>query len=304
MNRGVPPDDATIVYYDAEYPSLEDGDVRADDVARLARQSVLGDIAFYKEAAVRAAPPGSGRVVADVGCGTGRLALPLARLGLEVFAVDVSPAMLDRLRAKLAAEPEAVRARVRVVCQDAASLDLPRRDIAFAALPFNVLMLIAGLDDQRRTLAALARHMAPGGVLALDLMNPLILPLDAQPTPAVSQPCRDPRSGNSYVRHSMHGRLDADQRQRVYGVYEEMTADGGVRITDYAFHWRMVFRWEAELMLNEAGFTVDRVAGDFEDTDWDVDSRRIVVTARRRPDGGDAADRPAGQPNQPSTRSK
>ncbi|MGQ9371996.1 class I SAM-dependent methyltransferase [Azospirillum sp. ST 5-10] len=280
MNKDVPATDATILYYDAEFPSLEEGAVRAEDVARLARLGVLGDVAFYKETARRAAAGRRGPVL-EVGCGTGRLAIPLARMGLETYAVDVNEAMLDRLRAKLAAEPAEVRARVHVVRQDGACLDLPRRDFAFAALPFNVLMLIPAFAEQRRTLAALAAHLAPGALLALDLMNPLTLPFEAQGSPGISEPRRNPATGNSYVRHSLHSRLDDEQRQRVYGVYEEMLADGTVRITEYGFSWRMIFRWEAELMLDAAGFAVERVAGDFEDADWSAGSRRIVVTARR-----------------------
>lgn len=281
MNKGVPATDATILYYDAEFPSLEEGTVRAEDVARLARLTVLGDIAFYKETARRVTASGRSGPVLEVGCGTGRLAIPLARMGLEVFAIDVSEAMLDQLRAKLAAEPADVRRRVHVVCQDGAALDLPRRDFVFAALPFNVLMLIPAFADQRRTLASVAAHLVPGGTLAFDLMNPLTLPFAAQGSPAISEPRRNPKTGNSYVRHSLHSALDDQQRQRVYGVYEEMGADGSILITEYGFHWRMIFRWEAELMLETAGFAVERIAGDFEDADWSAGSRRIVVTARR-----------------------
>jgi len=61
------------------------------------------DVAFYVDEAGRA---GEGREVLEVGSGTGRLTLPLARAGHRVIGVDQSSAMLQWARTKLAAEPE------------------------------------------------------------------------------------------------------------------------------------------------------------------------------------------------------
>ncbi|HYH23396.1 MAG TPA: class I SAM-dependent methyltransferase [Azospirillum sp.] len=276
MNHDVPDRDGAILYYDGDYPSLEIGEPRAEDVARLARIGILGDVAFYKEQAARTGGP-----VLEIGCGTGRLTIPLARMGLEVTALDASPAMLEQLRAKLAAEPAEVRARVDLVQADASALSLARRDFALAALPFNVLMLIADFDAERRTLAGVAAHLAPGGRLALDVMNPLTLALEADNRPVPSEARRNPLTGNPYVKNSRNTRLDEHQRQRVHGWYDELLPDGERTICDFSFHWRLIFRWELELMLAEAGLTPTRVAGDFEDADWGVDSARTVVSAAR-----------------------
>ena len=276
MNRDVPDRDGSILYYDGDYPSLEIGEARAEDVARLARIGILGDVAFYKEQAAQTGGP-----VLEIGCGTGRLTIPLARMGLKVTAVDASPAMLEQLRAKLAAEPAEIRDRVEVAQADAAALSLARRDFALAVLPFNVLMLIADFEAERRTLAGVAAHLAPGGRLALDVMNPLTLALEADNRPVPSEARRNPLTGNPYVKNSRNTRLDERQRQRVYGWYDELLPDGEQTICDFSFHWRLIFRWELELMLAEAGFTPTRVAGDFEDAGWGVDSARIVVTAQR-----------------------
>ncbi len=276
MNHDVPAEDASILYYDGDYPSLELDGARPEDAATLARIGILGDVDHYKDLAERTGGP-----VLEMGCGTGRLAIPLARMGLEVWGVDVSEAMLARLAERLAAEPEAVRARVRAERADATALDLPRKDFPLAIIPFNVLMLIADLGGQRRALASAARHVAPGGVLALDVMNPLIIPLDEQRQPQPSEPRRNPRTGNSYVRNSLHSRIDERQVQQLYGWYDELDAKGRIATTDYKFHWRIIFRWELELMLNEAGFSVESVAGGFDGAPWTVDSKRIVVTARK-----------------------
>lgn len=276
MNRDVPDTDAAIRFYDGDYPSLEIGDPRPEHVVQLERIGILGDVGWYKEVAARTGGP-----VLEVGAGTGRLTIPLARLGLEVWAVDVSAGMLARLRARLAGEAAAVQARVHVVHADAARLDLPERRFALALLPFNTLMLIPDPEDERATLAAIAAHTAPGAVLALDVMNPLTLPLAPERTPAPSEPRTAPDSGNRYVRMAMNGGLDAERRQRVCGWYDELLPDGTVRSTDFAFRWRMIVRDELEAMLDEAGFAMQTLAGDFEAAAWTPDSRRMVAAARR-----------------------
>src|SRR3954465_8449999 len=67
------------------------------------------DVAFYLEEARRA---GASSRVLELGCGTGRLTLPLALAGHQVTGIDLSPAMLHRAHAKLVAQPQAVRERV------------------------------------------------------------------------------------------------------------------------------------------------------------------------------------------------
>lgn len=52
------------------------------------------------EAVLTAAEADPGAVAVDLGCGTGQVSIPLARSGMQVTAVDVSPEMINRLRAK------------------------------------------------------------------------------------------------------------------------------------------------------------------------------------------------------------
>lgn len=278
MNPDVPDSDASVVYYDGDYPSLEIGTPRPEDVVTLSRIGILGDVAHYKAVAARTGGP-----VLELGCGTGRLAIPLARQGQEVCGVDVSAAMLARLREKLETEPEEVRGRLATVQQDVAALDLGDRRFPLAIIPFNVFMLLGDFAAQRRTLAALSRHQEPGAVLALDIMNPLVLSIGEEKTPHPSEPRRNPVSGLTYIKNSLSGRLDDRQIQRIYGWYDELQSDGRLKVTDFSFNWRIVFRYELELMLEEAGYGLESVYGNFEEKPWSVDSSRIVAVARRRP---------------------
>lgn len=275
MNPDTPDEDGSVVYYDADYPSLELGPAAAAEVEALARIGLLGDVSFYLDQALAGGGP-----VLEIGCGTGRLSIPLARAGHEVWAVDVSAGMLAQLQAKLAEEPEAVRQRVHVVRQDAAALDLAECRPALAILPFNLLMLVPDPAAERRILASVARHLVPGGRLVLDVMNPAVLPQDADPRPSPSRPRRNPRTGNPYVRHAQAAAVDGLGVQLLSGWYDELLPDGGIRTTRFGFAWRMIGRGELDAMLVEAGFMPEEVHGDFAGARFAPTSSRIVVAAR------------------------
>jgi len=279
MNRDAPGHDGAIRYYDGDYPSLELERPRADAVQRLAAIGLLGDVAFYRTLAEEA----DGAVL-EIGCGTGRLTIPMARTGAAVWGVDSSAAMLARLAERLDREPDGVRGRITTVHGDAVGLEMGAwrpGGFALVVLPFNLLMLQPGAGTAERLLAAAAAALAPGGRLALDVMNPLMLSAGAERSGIPSPPLIDPWTGASYLKITLAGPVDEDGEQRVHGWYEALGTDGRIDRTDFAFRWRMIPRPRLESLLAAAGLAMERMDGDFDGTPWQPDSRRMVVTARR-----------------------
>lgn len=107
--------------------------------------------------------------VLDVGGGAGHQSIPLAHAGYDVTILDPSAAMLAKARQRLAAEPEPVRRRVRLIearGEDAAAATDGQR---FAAvLCHGVVMYLA---DPAPLLGALAERVAPGGVVSVMALN-------------------------------------------------------------------------------------------------------------------------------------
>jgi SAM-dependent methyltransferase len=93
--------------------------------------------------------------VLDAGCGTGRVAIELARRGIDVVGVDVDPSMLDVARAK--------QPGVRWVLADLGEVDLGAT-FDVVVLAGNVMIFLAA-GTEGRVVANLARHVAPGGAL-------------------------------------------------------------------------------------------------------------------------------------------
>ncbi|MFV3077843.1 class I SAM-dependent methyltransferase [Niveispirillum fermenti] len=283
MNPDIPGSDGSYLYYDSDYPWPEE--MEADPALRMAaaRQGILHDVPHYlRLARDLASMLGRAPRITELACGTGRLSVPLARAGFAVQGVDASPAMLEGLRQRLEREDAATVSLLHVHEGDLRQLDLPEKAQDLIIMGFNILMLIADFQAQQDVLARACAHLAPGGWLALDVANPLMLSLGASATPDASYTRRNRRTGNLYTKFAMVGQLDERQVQHVHGWYDEVVPGGAVRRTHYGFHWRPVFRFELELMLRQAGFDLERVDGDFQGGPFDTGAPKMVVLARRR----------------------
>jgi SAM-dependent methyltransferase len=143
--------------------------VSADDEARsfaLEHAHFDADIPFWRAAAARCGSP-----VLDLGAATGRVAIPLARDGHEVWALDRSEDMLAELRRRLEREPPDVRARVRPVRGDLAALRLPRAfPLVIAAM--NTLQVLTEAADRLACLRGVRAHLAEAGELAFEVALP------------------------------------------------------------------------------------------------------------------------------------
>jgi len=116
-------------------------------------------------ALTRAADLGPGVTVLDLGCGQGRLSVPLAALGCRVTGLDASPQLLGRAAAAAAA----AQVRVDFVRADMKDLsDAGRYDVV---LNIGTAFGYAPGAEHAQTLAAVRRALRPGGTLVLDTEN-------------------------------------------------------------------------------------------------------------------------------------
>jgi SAM-dependent methyltransferase len=122
----------------------------------------MADLPLWRELAEQSAG-----AVLDIGAGTGRVSLDLARRGIPVVALDVDDELLAALRDRAGA------ADVETVVADAREF---RIDRAFALIiaPMQTVQLLGGPDGRGAFLAAAAAHLAPGGRLAVALAGPLV----------------------------------------------------------------------------------------------------------------------------------
>jgi SAM-dependent methyltransferase len=142
--------DAIAKHYDAAYASKAD----------------LLDLPFYLELAKKARGP-----VLEIGCGTGRVLLPIARRGIKIHGVDNSSAMLRILKSHLAAEPLDVRKKFHLHNGDMRSVRLKEK-FPLVIFPFRPLQHMFTVPDQLAALKTAAAHLQPAGICAFDVFYP------------------------------------------------------------------------------------------------------------------------------------
>jgi len=142
--------DVIAKHYDAAYASKAD----------------LVDLPSYLELSKKSRGP-----VLEIGCGTGRVLLPIARHGIEIHGVDISPAMLRILKSHLAGEPLEVRKRAHLHRGDMRSFHLKKK-FPLVMLPFRSLRHMFTLKDQLAALKTAAFHLDRRGRLAFDVFYP------------------------------------------------------------------------------------------------------------------------------------
>lgn len=221
-----------------------------------------------------------GDPILELGCGTGRLLLPLVLQGHTITGVDISPALLAIAASKLQAlgRPTAVE----LVQADLRSVALPRRDYAFAFCASNTLMHLADPAAQMQALRNAHSHLRPGGALLLDLFNPDVARLAAvDGVQELADRWQDEESGAHVLKWVVRSMDWAEQIQETVFIYEETLPDGTTRRTVCPFPLRFLWRHEAELMLQTAGFTVEAVWGDFEGGDYDAASNQLILLGKK-----------------------
>ncbi len=109
--------------------------------------------------------------VLELAVGTGRIALPLARLGHEVWGIDTSEPMLARARTKLSKMPAPIGSNVHLLNQSMSSFDLSTR-FALIYAPFNSFLLLDPQNEAAACLDCVHEHLKSGGKLVIDAFAP------------------------------------------------------------------------------------------------------------------------------------
>jgi SAM-dependent methyltransferase len=139
------------------------------------------DLPLWRELAERSRAGGRPARVLDVGAGTGRVTLDLARAGHSVTALDLDPELLGALRER------AADLSVATVCADARCFELDRRDFDLCLAPMQTLQLLRDAAERVAFLRCARAHLRSAGLLACAIVTALepfdCAAGDAGPTP-------------------------------------------------------------------------------------------------------------------------
>lgn len=238
------------------------------------------DIPFYRELAAAQ----GGRVL-EPACGTGRVLVPLAAAGNRVVGLDASPHMLELAREKIAAAGPDVAARVDLLQGDMRAFEVDEAfDLAIIAV--KSFAYLTTPEEQLQALSTVARHLRPGGLLALDLLNPSIEWLSRPPGSLNQDLARYvPEHGITVLRTETTVSTDfATQVRVIRSMYQFIGDDGAVSARVVEWPFRYTYRFEAEHLLERAGLRVEAVYGGYQREPFTSDASVLMLLARRPED--------------------
>ena len=227
------------------------------------------DVRFWTDLARRA----DGAVL-ELGCGTGRLSLPVARVAPRFVGIDRSEPMLRRLRARI--RRARLTARTAIVRGDIRALPFRRR-CRLVMAPYGMLQSLLSDEDLMATLDAVAGVLSHGGTFGIDLVPEL------------------PRWEEYHRRVGLRGPLSGGRRVTLIESVRQVR-EHGLTVFDQEFvEWRgqrrtvhrfsLAFRTvtvpQLAQRLERAGFRVDAVLGDYAGEEWSPAADVWIIVARR-----------------------
>lgn len=246
------------------------------------------DVAFYRDLALAA-----GGSVLELGCGTGRVLLPISEAGVTVTGIDRSAAMLGVARQKLEQCPPEVQGRTALVEADMRDFDLGGERFALVYIPFRSFLHLLTVDDQLAALATIGRHLAAGGRLVIDLFTNRLDVMAARPAPAPGQRQSQGVSpllngstelpSGERVLHWALPRFDP-AKQLVRMLYFHDRTDSSGRLVERVYGesvLRWIYRYEAEHLFARAGYDVEALYGDFNRRPYEREDDEQLWVLRR-----------------------
>ena len=229
------------------------------------------DIEFLLEIAAL----GSGSIV-ELGCGTGRVLVPLAEAGHSVIGVDTSGAMLAVARQRLH-DDEAT-----LVHGDMVDLDsLPGAPFGMIVASLNSIMHLTSSSRQRAMINSAWSTLAPNGRLVIDTLNPSVSQLNHLLNTNHLEGSWTIDNGSTVDKWGYRRVGDDSQIIDTLIWYDQLDASGTMHRVRTRFDLRYVHQSELALMLELAGFVDVDWYGSYELDPWDPESDRIIAIAHK-----------------------
>ena len=216
------------------------------------------DVPFWISEAETATGP-----VLELGCGTGRVTIPVSQAGVTITGLDNSPVMLAQARSKA----KKLRPRMKTphfIKGDMRDFDLGQQfNLVF--IPFRSFQLLLSVEDQWRALACIKKHLEPGGRLIFNLFVPRAVRLEQKKSFDLS--------GNETTRLAEAPKIELEEKSQhdeynqiiyVKNVLKEYGESGTEqKRSEVLYALRYTYQREAQNLLKNAGYRILETYGNF-----------------------------------------
>jgi SAM-dependent methyltransferase len=247
------------------------------------------DIPFWTRIA-----SGSNSPVLELGCGTGRVTMPLARAGVHIVGIDRSPAMLARALARSRRgrrrDRQSAISKPRAATRNRQSLRsdpqwlrgdirrLPFADGAFQTViaPYGILQSLVRPSDLAATLASIARVLRPGGTFGIDLVPDV-------PNWREYRNHTQLRGRSNGAHLTLIESVSQDRARRLTTFEQRFVERRGreKREHRFALTFRTLTVPQMARQLERTGFAVESVLGDYRGHAWDSRANVWIILAKR-----------------------
>jgi len=239
------------------------------------------DVPFWRRFATSAQGP-----VLELGCGTGRVTVPLVRADIDLVGIDRSARMLERAaaagaRAFRRASPAAGRSAkasrsMRLVQGDIRALPFPDRAFSAVLAPYGILQSLITPRDLTAALSSVARVLEHGGTFGIDLV----------PEVATWGEYSNQRRFRGVINGeslTLFESVRRDPVRRLTTFEERFVVGGGRRAREHRFD--LVFRTltlpDMTRRLRRAGFAIDATLGNYRGGPWHADADVWIILAKK-----------------------
>jgi len=230
------------------------------------------DIPFWRTLALQSDGP-----VLELGCGTGRISIPLARAGVPVVGVDRSEAMLSRARRRI--KRGRLSSRARLIRGDIRSLPFGSSTFPLVMAPYGVLQSLLRERDLAATLDAVARVLKPGATFGLELVADLPSWDEYRKRVSLAGWRGGPRGSHLTLIETV--RQDRARRMTIFD--QQFVERRGTRRRTHTFSltFRTLSVPQMTRRLEKAGFEISALLGDYRGGPWDPRADVWMILARR-----------------------
>ncbi|MCP4129895.1 MAG: class I SAM-dependent methyltransferase [bacterium] len=240
------------VHYDAHYKDY------VKDIKFYLRQ-----ISFY------------GEPVLELGCGTGRITIPIAEAGYDITGLELLSPMVDHAKKKAADKGLSIEF-IRADCRD---FNLERK-FNCVIFPFNALQHLSDDESLEAALANVKKHLAPEGLFVIDVMNP------DPDLPEMTHDRRFPITeyidpyGKGRVIVNMSSLYDSENELENIKWYYKIKGQKEEVVVDYSL--RVFYPERLNSILEQNGFGIIAKYGQFDESHFiPTDTKQIVVCEAR-----------------------
>ena len=219
----------------------------------------------------------------ELGCGTGRVLIPVAQAGCQITGLDLSPYMLAKCREKLTSQTKEVQSRIKLIQGDMTDFSTDEQ-YPLVTIPFRAFQHLIPVSEQKACLNCVHRHLVRDGLLILDVFRPslprltdtrYLMEMEVNPPIELSDGRIFRRTNRTSAFHPV------EQYNDIEFIFYVKYPDGREKRLVQSFPMRYFYRYEVEHLLSFCGFKILEFYGNFDKSQFSDESPEMIFVAEK-----------------------